>query len=109
WRSHAGVLPDRAELRRLSGDHRSGPGAAVVQRQGHTPPAGGDHFFALSDRYTVDAPFYGKNIYSLGDFVLFAGGAVAILQGVAGLPPKRKRTAAVAGGAQIGSDGPIAP
>ncbi|MEO8540570.1 MAG: DUF5317 family protein [bacterium] len=37
------------------------------------------HFFWLSDRYIVDLPIYGKNIYSLGDFVLFAGlGAVLV-------------------------------
>jgi hypothetical protein len=47
------------------------------------------HFFELSDRYVVTLPVYGANIYSLGDFVLFAGlGAVvvqALAQGVAGV------------------------
>jgi hypothetical protein len=38
------------------------------------------HFFALSDRYVVDLPGYGTNIYSLGDFVLFAGLALIIVQ-----------------------------
>lgn len=38
------------------------------------------HFFALSDRYVVELPGYGTNIYSLGDFVLFAGVALIILQ-----------------------------
>ena len=38
------------------------------------------HFFALSDRYIVDLPGYGTNIYSLGDFVLFAGLGLVILQ-----------------------------
>ncbi len=49
------------------------------------------HFYALSDRYTVDAPFYGKNIYSLGDFVLFAGGALVIAQAVWSFMPRRRR------------------
>lgn len=47
-------------------------------------------FYALSDRYTVDAPLYGKNIYSLGDFVLFAGGGLIIVQAVAVLLPWRR-------------------
>ena len=37
-------------------------------------------FFWLSDRYIVDLPLYGTNIYSLGDFVLFAGLALIVLQ-----------------------------
>jgi len=36
-------------------------------------------FEPLSDRYSVSLPGYGGNIYSIGDFVLFAGlGAAAI-------------------------------
>jgi len=38
------------------------------------------HFFALSDRYVMELPVYGSNIYSLGDFVLFAGVALILLQ-----------------------------
>ena len=38
------------------------------------------HFFALSDRYVIDLPGYGTNVYSLGDFVLFAGVALLIVQ-----------------------------
>ncbi len=34
----------------------------------------------LADRYTVTLPGYGTNIYSLGDFVLFAGVALVVLQ-----------------------------
>ena len=41
------------------------------------------HFFALSDRYVLSLPVYGPNIYSLGDFVLFAGLGAAVLQAVA--------------------------
>jgi hypothetical protein len=38
------------------------------------------HFFVLSDRYVVDLPGYGTNVYSLGDFVLFAGVALLLVQ-----------------------------
>ncbi len=38
------------------------------------------HFFALSDRYVIDVPVYGPNIYSLGDFVLFGGLALILIQ-----------------------------
>jgi hypothetical protein len=41
-------------------------------------------FFALSDRYVVTLPVYGANIYSLGDFVLFAGVGAVIAQMVGG-------------------------
>ncbi len=40
------------------------------------------HFFALSDRYVVDIPVYGPNIYSLGDFVLFGGLGLILIQAV---------------------------
>lgn len=43
------------------------------------------HFFALSDRYVVDLPLYGTNIYSLGDFVLFAGLGLIVVQALASL------------------------
>jgi hypothetical protein len=38
------------------------------------------HFEPLSDRYFVDPPVYRSNIYSLGDFAIFAGIAVAIIE-----------------------------
>lgn len=41
------------------------------------------HFFALSDRYVVTIPVYGPNIYSLGDFVLFAGLGAVVAQAIA--------------------------
>ncbi|MBK9613055.1 DUF5317 family protein [Candidatus Amarobacter glycogenicus] len=41
------------------------------------------HFFALSDRYVITLPVYGPNIYSLGDFVLFAGLGAVVTQAVA--------------------------
>lgn len=56
------------------------------------------HFFALSDRYVVTLPVYGPNIYSLGDFVLFAGLGVVVVQAVgsAALSAARKDTPASA-------------
>lgn len=38
------------------------------------------HLYALSDRFVVELPVYGKNIYSIGDFVLFAGVAAVVVQ-----------------------------
>jgi hypothetical protein len=44
-------------------------------------------FAALSDRYVVTIPGYGPNIYSLGDFVLATGLALAVVQlAVKGVP-----------------------
>jgi len=42
-------------------------------------------FFVLSDRYTLEVPLYGTNIYSLGDFVLFAGVGLVVAQAVGSL------------------------
>jgi hypothetical protein len=50
------------------------------------------HFYVLSDRYTVDAPLYGKNIYSLGDFVLFGGGLLVVAQAGLWLAPHPRRS-----------------
>lgn len=41
------------------------------------------HLSWLADRFILDLPGYGTNIYSLGDFVLFSGIGLAILQVVA--------------------------
>ena len=49
------------------------------------------HFFALSDRYVVTLPVYGPNIYSLGDFVLFAGVGLVAVQAVVGAGTPRLR------------------
>jgi hypothetical protein len=40
------------------------------------------HFYTLSDRYVVELPAYGANIYSLGDFILFAGLGLIVIQAV---------------------------
>lgn len=49
-------------------------------------------FFALSDRFVVDLPLYGTNIYSAGDFVLFAGVGLILVQAVAEALRARSRT-----------------
>ena len=41
------------------------------------------HFYPLADRYARDVPGYKPNVYSLGDFLLFGGFALAVLQLVA--------------------------
>lgn len=49
-------------------------------------------FYELSDRFTLEAPIYGVNIYSLGDLVLFAGVAMVCAQAVGNgtVPGKRE-------------------
>jgi hypothetical protein len=57
------------------------------------------HFAALSDQYVVTIPAYGPNIYSIGDFVLFAGVALAVVQLVVlGAPAAKPRPAKAAPG-----------
>ncbi len=66
------------------------------------------HFYWLSDRFIVDLPLYGTNIYSAGDFVLFAGlGLVAVQAAVIAVRPGARKAAAP-GGFQ-GSEGPATP
>lgn len=49
-------------------------------------------FYWLSDRFIVDLPLYGTNIYSAGDFVLFAGlGLVAAQAAVMAFRPGGER------------------
>jgi hypothetical protein len=55
------------------------------------------HFFPLSDRYVVTLPVYGANIYSLGDFVLFAGLGVVLIQAIVVNVPRSRRPAASVG------------
>ncbi|MBI2766166.1 MAG: DUF5317 family protein [Chloroflexi bacterium] len=51
-------------------------------------------FAPLSDKYVVTIPVYGPNIYSAGDFVLFAGVVLAVVQLVAlGAPAPKPRPA----------------
>lgn len=98
--AHGGLMPVSYAV-----VHDSGAFPEITEAQiGHQLGNGKDillndadiHFAWLSDRYTVTAPVYGTNIYSLGDFVLFAGIALVVLQAGADLllPPIRSRRAA---------------
>jgi hypothetical protein len=51
----------------------------------------------LADRYLIDAPGYGKNIYSLGDFVLFGGVVIAAVQGAVQVGTNLRRRASEEG------------
>ncbi len=51
------------------------------------------HFFLLSDRFVVTVPGYGTNIYSLGDFVLFAGCGAVVIQAAGMAVMTRPRSA----------------
>ncbi len=55
------------------------------------------HFPLLADQFIVSIPGYGPNIYSLGDFVLFAGVAIALGEALAFMtvPAVARRQAAV--------------
>ena len=48
-------------------------------------------FEPLSDRYVLTLPMYGTNIYSLGDFVLFAGVGLVFVQAAWEAIPARRR------------------
>jgi hypothetical protein len=66
-------------------------------------------FYVLSDRHQLTLPWYGPNIYSLGDFVLFGGVALAALQallGLAGREPLARPSRIPPAGA--GRAGPVA-
>ena len=92
--AHGGLMPASYSVVHQSGyfpeiteaqiGHQLGNGKDILLRSGDI------HFEALSDKYAVSVPVYGGNIYSLGDFVLFAGVGLVILQAVATpLLPKR--------------------
>jgi hypothetical protein len=85
--AHGGLMPVSYHV-----VHESGYFPEITQdRIGHQLGNGKDilldrsdiHFEVLSDRYAVSIPVYGGNIYSLGDFVLFAGFGLVLLQAAA--------------------------
>jgi hypothetical protein len=59
------------------------------------------HFFELSDRYVLTLPIYGPNIYSVGDFVLFAGVGLVAVQALAGAVRPRAEHPAADGNAAL--------
>ena len=85
--AHGGLMPVSYAIVRDSGyfpeitqadiGHQLGNGKDILLREGDI------HFFLLSDRYAVSIPLYGGNIYSLGDFVLFAGVGLVVVQAAA--------------------------
>jgi hypothetical protein len=85
--AHGGLMPVSYSVVHESGafpeiteadiGHQLGNGKDILL------PKGQIHFEALSDRYTVAVPAYGTNIYSLGDFVLFAGAGLVVIQALA--------------------------
>jgi len=95
--AHGGLMPISYRVVHDSGafpeiteadiGHQLGNGKDVLLRDDDI------HLIALSDRYALSVPLYGSNIYSLGDFVLFAGvGAVAVQAAIgAALPASRRR------------------
>ncbi|GIW12880.1 MAG: hypothetical protein KatS3mg062_0319 [Tepidiforma sp.] len=94
--AHSGSMPIDYEILRRSGAFPEVTEADIGRQTNH----GKDvvlrrddiRFFWLSDRYIVDLPLYGTNIYSLGDFVLFAGlGLVAMQAGFEAVRPRGRQ------------------
>ncbi len=84
--AHGGSMPIDYEILERSGAFPEVTEADIGRQTNH----GKDvvlrrediRFFALSDRFIVDLPLYGTNIYSAGDFVLFGGIGLIIVQAV---------------------------
>jgi len=94
--AHGGLMPVSYAVVEQSGafpeiterdlGHQLGNGKDVLLADGEI------RFEPLSDRYVVTLPGYGTNIYSLGDFVLFAGVGLVLLQaGWEAFPARRRR------------------
>lgn len=85
--AHGGAMPVDYDILARSGLHpelsedllgsQTNHGKDVILRREDI------RFFALSDRYIFELPWYGKNIYSLGDFVMFAGLGLVVVQAAA--------------------------
>lgn len=85
--AHGGAMPVDYDILMRSGLHpglseellgsQTNHGKDVILRREDI------RFFWLSDRFIVELPWYGKNIYSLGDFVLFAGLGLVVVQAAA--------------------------
>ena len=82
--AHAGAMPIDYEILESSGAFPEVTREDIGKQTNHGKDVVLErddiHFFALSDRYVIDLPGYGTNVYSLGDFVLFAGVALLIVQ-----------------------------
>jgi hypothetical protein len=83
---HGGLMPVSYQTVEQSGyfpgisrqdiGHQLGNGKDILLDRGDIA------FEPLSDRYALSVPGYGGNVYSLGDFVLFAGLALVLVQAV---------------------------
>lgn len=85
--SHGGLMPVDYETVRDSGllpdVSEADIGRQVPNSKDVVLRAEDISFAWLCDRFVVTVPVYGTNIYSLGDFVAFAGAGAAALQVVA--------------------------
>lgn len=79
--AHGGLMPVSydtvAESGLIAGLDESHIGAQISGSKDIILEQGDIRLSWLADRFVVSVPGYGPNIYSLGDFVLFAGVAVA--------------------------------
>jgi hypothetical protein len=85
--AHGGLMPVAWELIQESGEFPQIT-EADIGRQVHNSKdivlrREDIHFEPLSDRYVLTLPWYGTNIYSLGDFVAFGGILLAAIQVIA--------------------------
>ncbi|MCC6381237.1 MAG: DUF5317 family protein, partial [Dehalococcoidia bacterium] len=82
--SHGGLMPVDYEIVRASGllpeVSEADIGKQVPNSKDVILRAEDISFPWLSDRFVVTVPLYGTNVYSLGDFIAFAGAAAAALQ-----------------------------
>lgn len=91
---HSGAFPEVTEA---DIGRQTNHGKDVVLRRDDI------RFYWLSDRFIVDLPLYGTNIYSAGDFVLFAGlGLVAAQAAVMAFRPDGGQTEAASTAKTIG-------
>ena len=82
--AHGGLMPVAWETIRDSGEWpeitEADIGEQVTNSKDIVLWRADIRFEPLSDRYLVELPLYGSNIYSLGDFVVFAGVGLAAIQ-----------------------------
>jgi len=87
--AHGGLMPVSFEVIETSGAFPEVTEATIGRQVPNSKDIvliGEDiHFEWLSDRFLVTVPGYGPNIYSAGDFIVFAGLALAAAQIVVGV------------------------
>lgn len=84
--AHGGLMPIALEAIEASGYYphitEANIGHQLANSKDIVLYASDVRFAWFSDRYPVSVPGYGPNIYSLGDFILFAGAAIAMVEAV---------------------------